>query len=259
MFSRRRLAMIMAELIGTAILTFAILAIANSAVGISFFVAIGAGVTLAMLVLMIGASSGAHVNPAVTLGLWTLRKITTLRAIAYIAAQFLGALAAWQLFVYLTGRPLQDIAATEFNSQVFSAEIAGAFVFTFGVAAALYQQFTGGKLAATIGGSLMLGVIVAGIVSNGLINPAAALGAQSFDVAHVAGPIVGAIIGMNLYVLLFAPEYSLLSKSTLRSLSSRVSIGVTTSTDTKKTTANKPARKAPATKKNSTRKTAKKK
>ena len=248
MISRNRIAMVTAEALGTAVLTFGILAIINSAIGISYFVALGAGIILAILVLIIGSTSGAHVNPAVTLGMWTLRKVSTIKAIAFIGAQFLGAIGAWLLFEYLSGRPLQELAPEEFEWRVFIAELTGAFIFTFGIASALYQKYTGGKLAATMGGSLMLGILIAGIISNGFINPAVALGAQSFDVAYVGGPIIGAILGMNLYIILFAPLDSLLSRQTLRSLSSELrrnrSITITrksTKSNTRKTTTKKPS------------------
>lgn len=201
--------MVVAEVLGTATLTLSILATSKSAVGIPYFVALGAGLTLALLVMMIGSTSGAHVNPAVTLGMWTLRKINTAKAIVYIAAQFLGAVLAWQLYVYFIDRSLPNIAGTEFDWRVLVAEVVGTFIFTFGIAAAVYQKFDTGRSAAIIGGSLALGVLVSGIISNGLLNPAVALGVQSWSIAYVVGPVIGSVIGMNLFAMLFAPESAL--------------------------------------------------
>lgn len=209
MVSRNKLAMVVAEVLGTATLTLSILATSKSAVGIPYFVALGAGLTLALLVMMIGSTSGAHVNPAVTLGMWTLRKINTAKAIVYIAAQFLGAVLAWQLYVYFIDRSLPNIAGTEFDWRVLVAEVVGTFIFTFGIAAAVYQKFDTGRSAAIIGGSLALGVLVSGIISNGLLNPAVALGVQSWSIAYVVGPVIGSVIGMNLFAMLFAPESAL--------------------------------------------------
>lgn len=209
MFERNKIAMIMAEVVGTAILTLSILATSKSAIGIPYFVALGAGLTLALIVLMVGSVSGAHVNPAVTLGMWTLRKIDTAKAIVYIAAQFLGAVLAWQLYVYFVDRSLQNIAGSEFDWRILIAEVVGTFIFTFGIASAVYQKYDAGRSAATIGGSFALGILAAGIISNGLLNPAVALGVQSWSVAYVAGPIIGSVIGMNLYALLFATNGSL--------------------------------------------------
>lgn len=211
MLSRKNMAVVLAEALATAILTFSVLAVTKSAIGIPYFAAIGVGLTLAVLVMVVGATSGAHVNPAVTLGLWTLRKITTAKALVYVIAQFVGALAAFRLYEYLTARSLESIAGPSFEWPVLVAELVGTAIFGFGIAAAIYQKYEGGKLALTIGGSLAVGILIAGVGSNGLLNPAVALGVQSWDKAYVLGPIIGAVIGMNLFAMLFAGERALLS------------------------------------------------
>lgn len=204
MFSRKKIAMIVAEVLGTAILTTVVLAVSRSPIGLPYFVALAVGLTMALLVLVVGPTSGAHVNPAVTLSLWTVRKIDTVRALVYIAAQFMGAALAWRLYTYLIDAPIKNIAGESFDWRVLVAELVGTAVFTFGIAAAVYQKYEGGKLAATIGGSLLMGILAASVVSNGLLNPALALGVQSWSKAYVFGPLVGGLVGMNLYALLFA-------------------------------------------------------
>lgn len=209
MLSKKQITALVAEFFGTALLTFSILAVSRSAIGVPYFVALGVGLTLALIVLMVGSVSGAHVNPAVTIGMWTIKKIKTLDAVLYIAAQFIGAVATYKLYEYLVGQTIQSIAPAKFDWRILVAEAVGTFVFTFGIAAAVFQKYTDGLKAATIGVALAIGIIVAGVASNGILNPAAALGVQSWDRAYVAGPIIGGIIGINLYVLLFAPESSL--------------------------------------------------
>lgn len=211
--NRKNVAMVVAEALGTAILTGTILAVTRSAIGVPYFVALGVGLTMAMLVFMVGATSGAHVNPAVTVGLWSARKIGTPKAVVYIAAQFLGAFAALSLYKYLVPTGIQNIAGPEFEWTVLVSELVGAFIFTFGVAAAIYQGFEGGKLAAAIGGALAVGVIVAGIASNGVINPAAALGIDSWSKAYVVGPLIGGVLGVNLFALLFAERPNLVARA----------------------------------------------
>lgn len=212
-FSRRNLAVVIAEVLGTAILTGSFLAVMRSAIGVPYFIGIGVGLTMAVLVLLVGATSGSHLNPAVTLGLWTARKVSTLRAIAYIIAQFAGAMLAYSLYNYLVPTGVQNIAGAEFEWTVLVAELVGAFVFTFGFAAAIYQRFDGGLKAATVGGSLAVGILIAGVASNGVINPALALGIDSWSKAYVIGPLVGGIVGVNLYTLLFAPKPSLVTRT----------------------------------------------
>lgn len=207
---RSRIATLVAEFLGTAVLATVAINVSRSQIGISYFVAIGVGLALALLVLMFGRVSGAHLNPAVTIGLWTLRKIGTIQAIAYLAMQMLGGLAAWQLANYFVGQEIASIAGNAFDWKVLVGEAVGTLVFTFAIAVAVYQETEMAKKAALIGGGLFLGVIVASLASNAVLNPAVALGNQSWSRAYIFGPIIGSVIGMNLYVLLFAPAASLL-------------------------------------------------
>ena len=79
-----------AELIGTFALTFVgAMAIANGQAGL-LGVAWAHGLTLMIMVYSVGAISGAHVNPAVTLGLALGKKIDWGGAVAYWIAQFSG-------------------------------------------------------------------------------------------------------------------------------------------------------------------------
>src|SRR5687768_17776604 len=78
MVTRRKIAMLMAEFLGTALLTLAVLAVSKSTIGIPYFVAIAAGLVVATVTLTLGAVSGAHLNPLVTIGLWSVRRVKTL-------------------------------------------------------------------------------------------------------------------------------------------------------------------------------------
>lgn len=57
-------------------------------------VALAHGLALAVLVSALGAVSGAHFNPAVTLGVWIMGRITPMRAALYVVAQLVGGLVA---------------------------------------------------------------------------------------------------------------------------------------------------------------------
>lgn len=211
MTTRSKIAMIVAEFLGTGILATAVINVARSQIGIGYFVAFAAAIVFGVLTLMLGSTSGAHFNPAVTIGMWTIRKIQTLQAIAYLAAQMLGGFTAWKLAEYFTGQKLTNIAGKTFEWKVLVAELIGTFVFTFGIAAALYQKYEGAKLAATVGAALFAGVVVASLASNASLNPAIALGNQTWGRAYIFGPIIGSVVGMNLYALLFAPARSLVA------------------------------------------------
>lgn len=222
MFSKQKIAKVLAEFLGTAILAVSVYAVV-SIIPISLFAGMAAGLVLALTVLTIGAVSGAHINPAITLGFWTVGKVKTLTALSYIIAQVLGGFAALYLIKYFAGQPVESIAG-KFDVKAFTAEAIGAFVFGFALVAAVYKKYDGGKLAFSAGTALLVGILIASaatlgvnqltqqpIKSNGIINPAVAIGLSSVNWAYVAGPVVGAIVGMNTYALVFTDE-SLFSK-----------------------------------------------
>ncbi len=220
MFGRKKIAIVVAEFLGTFSLASAVLAMAGRT-SFPFFPAVMAGGTLGLMVLAIGSVSGAHINPAVTVGMWTLRKIGTTSAAVYIVAQLLGGAVAWRFNEYLLNSPLKNIAGDKFDWRVLIAEAVGTFVFTFGIAAAVYQGYKGLRQAVAIGGSLTLGVLIATFASNGALNPAVALGINSWSFAYVAGPLLGSILGMNLYAQLFAPTLGLVTVSSKKTTKKR--------------------------------------
>ncbi len=57
-------------------------------------VALAHGLALAVLASALGAVSGGHFNPAVTLGIWIMGRITPVGAALYVVAQLVGGLAA---------------------------------------------------------------------------------------------------------------------------------------------------------------------
>jgi aquaporin Z len=212
LLERRKIAMALAEFLGAAVLTTIFLTISRSNVGLPYFISLGAGLTVAAITLTLGAVSGAHFNPIVTIGLWTARRIRTLPAMAYVGMQLLGGAVAYLLYSYLANTSFQNTG--EYDSRILIAEAAGAFVFSLGWAATVYHQMEDGKRAFVIGGAFTIGVLVASVASTGLLNPAVALGMQSWVWGtYVLGPILGGIIGFNLYALLFAPVNALVSKS----------------------------------------------
>ena len=213
MFGRNKIAMIVAEFLGTAVLTSVVLALAYGPIGSypAWYISIAVGLVLVGVTLMVGRVSGAHLNPAITVGMWSARLIKTLPAVVYIAAQLLGGAAAYWLYTYFMHNNFPPVG--KFDSHVLVAEAVGAFVFALGWAASVYQRFAMAKAAATVGVSLALGVLVASVGSSALLNPAVALGVQSWVWGtYVLGPVLGAIIGFNLYALLFAPKEALMEE-----------------------------------------------
>jgi aquaporin Z len=202
MLGRRKVAAIVGEFLGTATLAFVVLNVSRSTIGIPYFVAIAAGVAVALMGLSI--ATDVQLNPALTIGLWTARRVKTAQAIIYIAAQLLGGWAAYGLYKYFVHGTVQHVSSG-FEGRILVAEAVGAFVFSIAAASVMYERVWGARRALVTGGSLVLGMLVASAASNGFINPAVALGSNSWGWGtYVLGPVLGAIIGVNLYALLFS-------------------------------------------------------
>lgn len=202
MFGRQKIAMIVAEFVGTFVLASAVLAMVGRT-SFPFFAALAAGLALTGMTLAFGAVSGGYYNPAITIAAWTIRKIETARALVFVAAQMLGGVVAWTLNQWLLDTTLKNIANTSFDWRIFTAEAVGTAIFAMVLAAASYQAYRGIVNAFTAGVGLALGIMVASFAGNAVINPAVAVGIQSWSFVYAAGPVLGAIVGMNLYVLLF--------------------------------------------------------
>lgn len=193
-----KLGALVAEFVGTFSLAYAVLASINGSLAPAVPTGVIAGLTLALAVLSIGGISGAHINPAVTIGLLSIRKISLLKAIYYLFAQFLGAIAALGVLNLILHGHAIGVHSNVSSWTVFASEMFGAIIFTFGVSAAVEQGLQKISAAALVGGSLTLGIIFASIASNGVVNPAVSVTISSSTWAYLFGPVVGAIIGMNL-------------------------------------------------------------
>lgn len=204
MFSRNNIAMLSAEFLGAGVLALVILAVQRSTIGVPYFVGLAGGLAVALLMFVFGRVSGAHLNPAITVGMWTARKITTVRAILFIAVQMLGGYLAGLLYGYLINN---DIAAvnSQFTGRLLVAETVGALVLSLGWAATVYNGWVAGVKSTVTGLAYALGIIVAASASVGIVNPSVALAANAWSWAYILGPVLGAVIGFNLYGLLFAP------------------------------------------------------
>jgi glycerol uptake facilitator-like aquaporin len=128
------------------------------------------GLTMALIAAAISGVSGAHVNPAVTFGLWSMRKLEAVKVPFYWVAQFIGALAAFLVVGVYSGNTKLDLGSfTTWNWNIVLLEVVGTAIFLFGIAAALKYAQTVLARAAVIGLSLTVGLVVAG----GLVTTAA--------------------------------------------------------------------------------------
>jgi MIP family channel proteins len=213
----------LAELIGTFILVFggtavavgAILSLptAGGAYG-SLAIALAFGLALAAVVAAIGHVSGAHVNPAVTLGLASIGQFPWKSVPYYLGAQLvgavLGAVGTWIAFGG-PGRTEAKLAATYpaqgvGDLQAFLLEILITFILVFVVVAVATDSRAPAAIAPiAVGFALAVGVFIAGPVTGGAVNPVRALGPMlvAGDLTsvwlYILGPIIGGVLAAFLY------------------------------------------------------------
>lgn len=126
------------ELIGTFILTLVALTTAKD------LGALYTGIAFAAVTLAIGAISGAHLNPAITVGVWAMRRLKSILLPFYIGAQFLGAMLAVIAINAVTNGSLKlDFSHfATFSWAMFGVELVGAIVLLFGFAAVRAHDLT---------------------------------------------------------------------------------------------------------------------
>lgn len=199
--NRAVVAPVLAEFIGAWILVMVALVLGQTT-AVSFFIAIALAIAAATVYLMFSEISGAHANPAITFGLWTARRIGTLRGITYVAAQLLGGLVAWQLYQYLTNHQL-PARTVPFSTPQFTAEAVGAGILVLAYAGALRRGALTMNSATAVGAAYFVAILVAATASAGFINPAIALGSRAWSAVYVLGPLAGGLVGANLYTYFF--------------------------------------------------------
>jgi MIP family channel proteins len=213
----------LAELVGTFILVFGGTAVAVGAIlrlptaggayG-SLAVALAFGLALAAVVAAIGHVSGAHVNPAVTLGLASIGQFPWKSVPYYLGAQLvgavLGAVGTWIAFGG-PGRNEAKLAATYpaqgvGDLQAFLLEILITFILVFVVVSVATDSRAPAAIAPiAVGFALAVGVFIAGPVTGGAVNPVRALGPMlvAGDLTsawlYILGPIVGGVLGAFVY------------------------------------------------------------
>jgi MIP family channel proteins len=209
-----------AELVGTFILVFGGTAVAVAAIlsrptaggayG-SLAIALAFGLALAIVVASIGHVSGAHVNPAVTLGMAATGKFPCIYIAAQLVGAVLAALATWLTFGGAGARSEASLAATYpaqgvGDLQAFIVEILITFILVFVVMAVATDERAPAAIAPiAVGFALAVGVFIAGPVTGGSVNPARSLGPMlvAGDLTsvwlYVLGPIIGGVLGALLY------------------------------------------------------------
>lgn len=194
-----------AEALGTFALTFIVLLAVSCGDKVGIAVPVIAGLTVMLCVYTLGPISGSHLNPSVTLGLLSIKKISGVDAFRYIVAQFGGAVIAVVFAqVFLISH---TIAPATFLPSVFLAELVGAFFFNLGIAAVVYEKVDDDMSGVVVGGSLLFGILFASLAgAAGVLNPAVAFGLGHVSLMYTLAPIVGAVLAYKVYTYLIASK-----------------------------------------------------
>jgi aquaporin Z len=165
------------EFIGTFFLVFVIGCVSSQAHVLLAPLAIGA--TLMVMIFAGGHISGAHYNPAVTLGVWIRGKCTGVEAAFYVVAQVIAAVAAAIVVPILFGHTI-TAGATGSTVQVILAEFLGTFALVYTVLNVATAPATAGNsfYGLAIGFTVFVQAVAVGSVSGGAFNPAVAVGAS---------------------------------------------------------------------------------
>jgi len=219
----RGLSAYLAELIGTFLLVFFITSVVvlflstgeQASFGTDFAV-IGLvhAFLLFGLIVMFGVVSGGHFNPAVTLGAWAIKRISSLDALIYMLAQFsggvLGALLCKGLLedegraTHYGAASVSGLLAGDFQGAI--VEAVGTFCLVLVILAAVFSKKSFKDWAPlAIGTTLGFIVMVGGPLDGGSFNPArwfgpALVGNEWGGVwPYLVGPIVGSLLAVVVF------------------------------------------------------------
>lgn len=214
----------LAELIGTFTLTLigagaGALAGANTGGNGVVGVALAHGVALMVIVYTWGKISGAHVNPAVTLGLVVGGRFPIGKAISYWVAQFAGAgLAGLVVLVMVDG--VSEVVGETVGVLTITSKpktLLLEAILTFFLVCAVYASGVSGRngnaAGLAIGFTLTMDILMGGYLTGASMNPARSFGpalvAGNLDTyywMYVVGPCAGAVVAGLAYNLFFMDE-----------------------------------------------------
>ena len=196
------------------------------------------GLAVMAIILFMGAVSGAHLNPAVSLGFALRGDFPWRRLPGYVCAQLVGAVAAC-LFLWAALGDHGELGATEPGRGVHAWQaLLIEFVLTVGLVSTILgtasrAQNIGGLSAIGVGGYIVLAGLWAGPISGASMNPARSFGPDlvRLDFAnywvYLAGPLAGAAVASSIAWVLrgradgVAAAQGLLGLTAVRTLRSR--------------------------------------
>jgi aquaporin NIP len=179
-------------------------------------VALVFGLVVMAMVYATGHLSGAHLNPAVTIGFALTRHFPGREALAYVSAQVLGALAAALLLAAVWPGNPAELGTTQPSigtggALVYEATLTAFLMFVI-MAVATDTRAIGAGAAIAIGGTVGLDALFGGPITGASMNPARSIGpalvsGQTHELwIYLVAPIAGAALGALAYQLVRGPR-----------------------------------------------------
>ncbi|MFN8631118.1 MAG: MIP family channel protein [Chloroflexota bacterium] len=178
-------------------------------------VALAFGLVIAVMIYALGHVSGAHFNPAVSIGFALGRHFPWRRVATYAVAQVAGAVSGALLLRATLGGavPLGVTQPAGSDAQALAWEAVLTFALMLVITAVATDTRAVGEAAAlAIGGAVALGALVGGPLTGASMNPARSIGPAlvAGDIGslwvYLAGPVIGAASAAACYRYLRGPD-----------------------------------------------------
>ena len=209
-----------AELIGTFALLFCgtgAIIINQETGGVVTHVGVAAtfGLIVSAMIYTVGDISGAHLNPAVTIGFWLAKKFPRKEILPYILSQSIGAFAASGVlhFLFPTNQYLGATLPAGPIMQSFVLELILTFILMFVIMHVAKGSKEQGMFAGiAIGGVVLLEALFAGPICGASMNPmrslAPAIISQHTDHlwVYMVAPFIGVVLAVWLWLYLKPQE-----------------------------------------------------
>jgi aquaporin Z len=204
---------------GSAVLAATFPDVGIGLVGVSF----AFGLTVLTIAYSLGHISGAHLNPAVTFGLWAAGRFSSKEILPYIISQIAGAICAATVLYFIAtgnGSSAGDFAANGYGDHspgkyglaaCVLTEFVMTFMFVLVIVGATDKNASPGFAGLAIGLALTLVHLISIPVTNTSVNPARSISQALFAGSWALGqlwlfiivPIVGALCAGALYKSLY--------------------------------------------------------
>jgi len=226
---------LVAELVGTALLVLfgagsvvAALRLGHGTYDYSGLgmISLAFGLVIAIVIYGFGTTSGAHINPAVTISLAAVHRFPWREVPAYVAAQLVGAVFGGLLIVAVFGAGATDLGGVGSTTLApgigylrgIVAEVIATFLLLFAIMAlAVDRRAPTGWAGLIIGLAVTADILLIGPVTGGSMNPARTFGPYLINTlfggstpwsefaVYVVGPLLGGALAAVAYDVIARP------------------------------------------------------